>query len=166
VTFADTKNAFQQSPPPTEQCYLEVDDAYASWHLKRFGKDVDRTSYVIPLGRALQGHPEAGALWEKMANTILKDPELGFKATTHERNLYRGTVRGETVYVCRQVDDFSIALDTRETADYIVSVVSSHATTTSQGIGNIATNGAHCRYNSVDIWQNTRLCKDILRNLH
>jgi hypothetical protein len=44
VTFADMTNAFQQSPPPTEQCYLEIDDAYASWHLKRFVKDVDRTS--------------------------------------------------------------------------------------------------------------------------
>jgi hypothetical protein len=31
--------------------------------------------------------------------------------------------------------------------------VSSHATTTSQGIGNITNNGAHCRYNGVDIWQ-------------
>jgi ribosomal protein L30/L7E len=140
------------NPPPTEQCYLEVDDAYASWHLKRFGKDIDQTSYVIPLGRALQGHPEAGAWWEKMANTILRDPELGFKATTHEHNLYCGNVCGE-VYVCQQVDDFSIALDTRETADYIVSVVSSHATTTSQGIGNITINGAHCCYNGVDIWQ-------------
>jgi hypothetical protein len=153
VTFVDTTNAFQQSPPPTEQCYLEIDDAYASWHMKRFGKAADRTTHVIPLGRALQGHPEAGALWEKMANTILKDPKLGFKATTHERNLYRGNVRGEVVYLCRQVDDFSIASDTRETADYIVSIVSSHATTTSQSIGETTTDGAHCRYNGVDIWQ-------------
>jgi hypothetical protein len=153
VTFADTTNAFQQSPPPTEQCYLQIDDAYASWYLKRFSKNIDRTTHVIPLGRALQGHPEAGALWEKMANTILKDPTLGFTATTHERNLYRGIVRGETVYICRQVDDFSIASDTRETANYIVSVVSSHATTTSQGIGDTTKDGAHCRYNGVDIWQ-------------
>jgi hypothetical protein len=50
VTFADTTNAFQQSPPPTEQCYLEIDEAYASWHLKRFGRNVDRATHVIPLG--------------------------------------------------------------------------------------------------------------------
>jgi hypothetical protein len=83
VTFTDTTNAFQQSPPPTEQCYLEIDDACASWHMKRFGKVAD-TTHVIPLGRALQGHPEAGALWEKMANMILRDPKLGFKATTRK----------------------------------------------------------------------------------
>jgi hypothetical protein len=28
IVFADTKNAYQQSPPPTEPCYLEIDDAY------------------------------------------------------------------------------------------------------------------------------------------
>jgi hypothetical protein len=50
VTFADMTNAFQQSPPPTEQCYLEIDDAYTSWYLKRLGKDIDRAKYVIPLG--------------------------------------------------------------------------------------------------------------------
>jgi hypothetical protein len=43
--------------------------------------------------------------------------------------------------------------DTHETADYIVSIVSSHATSTSQGIGETTTDGAHCCYNSVDIWQ-------------
>ena len=32
VTVADTTNAFQQSPPPSEKCYLAVDDAYRSWH--------------------------------------------------------------------------------------------------------------------------------------
>jgi ketosteroid isomerase-like protein len=88
-----------------------------------------------------------------MANSILKDPELGFKATTHERNLYHGVVRGEIVYICRQVDDFSIASDTRVTADHIISVVNSHATTTSQGIGETTRHGEHCRYNGVDIWQ-------------
>jgi hypothetical protein len=40
--------------------------------------------FVIPLGWALQGHPEACALWEQMANSILKNPDLSFKATTHE----------------------------------------------------------------------------------
>lgn len=89
VTFADTKNAYQQSPPPTKQCYLEIDHAYyRSWYKKRFGKDVDLKAHVIPVAKALQGHPEAGVLWEKMIVGILDS--LGFKMTTHERNLYRG----------------------------------------------------------------------------
>jgi hypothetical protein len=30
VTIADTTNAFQQSPFPTHQCYLAIDNAYQS----------------------------------------------------------------------------------------------------------------------------------------
>jgi hypothetical protein len=154
VTFADTTNAFQQSPPPTEQCYLEIDDAYTSWHLKGLGKDID---HVIPLGQA--HHPEAGALREQMANSILKDPELGFKATTHEHNLYCGVMHGETVYICHQVDDFSIASDTCATADHIISMVNSHATTTSQGIGETTKDREHCCYNGVDMQQTRNYIK-------
>jgi hypothetical protein len=72
VTIADTANAFQQSPPPSQQCYLEVDDAYRSWYRKRFGADVDPRTHVIPVHKALQGHPEAGALWERMIVGILE----------------------------------------------------------------------------------------------
>jgi hypothetical protein len=60
ITFADTTNAFQQSPPPTRKCYLQIDDSYASWYFKCFGTHLDRSAYVIPVKRALQGHPEAG----------------------------------------------------------------------------------------------------------
>jgi len=64
VIVADTSNAFQQSPPPTEQCYLQIDDAYCSWYRKCYNEDIDSATHVVPLHKALQGHPEAGALWE------------------------------------------------------------------------------------------------------
>ncbi len=87
IIIADTTNAFQQLPPPTEQCFLQINDAYCSWYKKHFHVDVDPSTHVIPLNKALQGHPEAGALWECMIVGILED-ELGFHLTTHERNLY------------------------------------------------------------------------------
>jgi hypothetical protein len=80
-----------------QKCYLEIDYAYTSWYLKVLGEDIDHSKYAIPLGQARQGHLEAGALREQMANSILKDPELGFKATTHEHNLFCGVVHGDTV---------------------------------------------------------------------
>jgi len=89
VIVADTSNAFQQLPPPTEQCYLQIDEAYRSWYRKHYNMDVNSTTHVVPLNKALQGHPEAGALWERMIVGILED-ELGFRSTTHERNLYHG----------------------------------------------------------------------------
>jgi len=144
VTFADTTNAFQQSPPPTEDCYLEIDEAYVSWYKKRFGKTIDPHTHVIPVLHALQGHPEAGALWERMIVGILVD-ELKFKATTHERNLYTGKIDGETVLVCRQVDDFAVGSVKQATAEKLIAMINKRVSTTSEGIGT--------KYNGVDILQ-------------
>jgi hypothetical protein len=74
ITIADTTNAFQQSPPHTHKCYLEIDNAYQSWHLKRFGTNVDPRTHVVPVEKALQGHPEASARWERMIVGILEGP--------------------------------------------------------------------------------------------
>jgi hypothetical protein len=153
ITVADTANAYQQSPPPTNKCYLQIDDAYRSWHLKRYGTDVDPKTHVIPLDRALQGHPEAGALWEKMIVGILEGDELGFTSTTHERNLYRGTIDGELVLVCRQVDDFAIASPSPAAAEKLIAVINKHATTSSKGTGVPSSQGLGLRYNGVDVHQ-------------
>ena len=99
VTFADTTNAFQQSPPPLKPCYVAVDEAYRDWYLKRHGETLDTNLHVLPLERALQGHPEAGASFERLINNYLIK-ELGFKSTTHERNLYRGTIEGIDILLC------------------------------------------------------------------
>ena len=64
VSFGDVDNAYQQSPPPSVDCYLEIDEALEDYLLRKHGIKVDRLSEVIPLLKALQGHPEAGALWE------------------------------------------------------------------------------------------------------
>ena len=66
ILFANTKNTYQQSPPPTEQCSLEIDDAYQSWYCKCFSMEINPKDYMIPVNKVLQGHPEAGILWEKM----------------------------------------------------------------------------------------------------
>jgi len=81
VLIADTTNAYQQSLPPTKPCFFEIDKAYHSWYCKKFKEDIDPEKYVIPLGKALQGHPEAGALWEKMIVEILESV-FNFKSTT------------------------------------------------------------------------------------
>jgi hypothetical protein len=153
VTVGDTTNAFQQSPPPTRKCFLQIDDAVRSWYKKRHNKDIDPAKFVIPLERALQGHPEAGALWEKMIVGILEGPELGFTSTTHERNLYRGKIDGELILVCRQVDDFAIATKNTSTAEKLIAIINRHATTSSKGIGTPSDQGIRMRYNGLDVHQ-------------
>lgn len=62
----------------------------------------------MPIQHALQGHPEAGLLWEKYINSILRDPTLNFKSTRHEPNIYHARIDGVSVLSCRQVDDFAL----------------------------------------------------------
>jgi len=123
---------------------LEINEAYQSWFLKKYGKDIDPEKFIIPLGHSLQGHPKAGALWEKMIIEILKTV-FGFQSTTHERNIYCGEVKGEIVFVCCQVDDFAIASDTIAMADFIISEIDKCVSTSNKGIST--------KYNGVNILQ-------------
>jgi hypothetical protein len=153
VTYGDVDNAYQNSPSPTEPCYLEADDAYCSWYLKRTGKTIDPRTHVIPALRAIQGHPEAGRLWQDYILGILQSPPLCFTTTTHERNLYRGEIDGELVLVARQVDDFAIGSRSTATADRLIAIINSHVTTKNQGIGTPTTAGISHRYNGLDVHQ-------------
>jgi hypothetical protein len=72
---------------------------------------------------------------------ILEGKELNFKSTKHERNLYRGEIDGELVLVCRQVDDFAIASASPVTAEQLIGIINSHATTSSKGTGVLDTQG-------------------------
>jgi hypothetical protein len=85
IWYLDAVNAYANAKGPTIQTYVYVDDAYTEWYYKTHGRHIDRRC-VLPVLGALQGHPESGALWERACNAILH--ELGFKSTTHERNLF------------------------------------------------------------------------------
>jgi hypothetical protein len=64
VTIGDSDNAYQQSPPPSKPCHMAIDAAYRSWFRKLYAHDIDPTKYAIPVTGAIQGHPEAGRLWQ------------------------------------------------------------------------------------------------------
>ena len=59
ICFGDVENAYQQSPPPSVNCYLEINDTVYDWHLHCVGIKLNKMKDVIHLFRALQGHPEA-----------------------------------------------------------------------------------------------------------
>jgi len=61
---------------------------------------------VLPVLRALQGHPEEARLWEEHISVILE--KVGSKNTTHEKNICTGKFFGEKVPSVRQVDDFTL----------------------------------------------------------
>ena len=90
--------------------------------------------YVIPIQKALQGHPESPRLWHQHIHNILIKDE-GFKCCTHEPCLYfkreeqtktednpevytKKTANDGFVLVLRQVDDFSF--DKSTTSPFLV----------------------------------------------
>ena len=115
---ADASNAFAEAPAPVAPLYVYVDEQFRQWYQHRFP---DRPKiphgYVLRVKKALQGHPESPRLWAKLIDGIIK--KLNLKACTHEPNLfytadYVGT--GKTVLFMKQVDDFCVSCEDRDTA--------------------------------------------------
>ena len=116
----DAKDAFAHSPGPSRPTFMKVDDAFRDWYRMRTGTTLDK-DLVLPVLRALQGHPEAARLWEEHISEILRT--IGFKNTTHEKNIYTGFFKGEKVLLVRQVDDFAFGCKNESTAKYICSLI-------------------------------------------
>ena len=156
ICFGDVDNACQQSPPPSVACFLNIDDTIADWHERRFGEVLDRSSQVIPLFEALQGHPEAGVLWERPITDVLIN-KMKFKNTTHEKKLCIGTIDGEEVLACRQVDDFAAGAASKAAAEKFMDVLREHVQSEHDGMGIPSPEGLCQRCNGPDIFQ-TRDC--------
>ncbi len=69
----------------------------------------------------MQGHPKSPRLWEKHADSILR--EIGLTPTVHEPCLYSSTINGQRVLFMRQVDDFTIASPDAKTADILFDMI-------------------------------------------
>jgi hypothetical protein len=145
IRSADCTNAYMQAPAPSSQTYLTIDEAYSDWYEARFGKKLD-PSLVLPIQKALQGHPEAGALWERHIVSILTGPELNLRSTTQERNLYIGTFNDEPILICRMVDDFSVAAPSAATTEAFIAFIASKGIT-------IRDDGLLTKFNGVDLLQ-------------
>jgi hypothetical protein len=119
TTFGgDAQDAYAHSPAPTVPTFVRIDDAYSDWYFDTFNIRLNR-GLVLPVQRALQGHPESGVCWEKHINAILNDSTLNFKSTTHERNIYQATIKGQRVLLLCQVDDFALACADPAIAVYV-----------------------------------------------
>ena len=67
----DVANVFAEAPPPTVPFYMEVDDQFRDWWENCMGRPPIPKGYVIPIQRALQGHPESPRLWHQHIHNIL-----------------------------------------------------------------------------------------------
>ena len=152
VGFGDVDNAYQQSPPPSVDCFLEVDETISDWYQRKFGILLDRLKDVIPLFKALQGHPEAGVLWERLITDILIN-KMGFKNTTHEKNIYFGHIDGHEILVCRQVDDFASGSPNKEGSKLFIDTVRKYVEAEFNALGIETSQGTYERFNGIDVFQ-------------
>jgi hypothetical protein len=119
----NAQDAYAHSPGPSIPCYLHIDDDFANWWLTKFGTPVNQYM-VIPIQCALQGHPEAGRLWEDHITGIIKNrSDFSFQNTVHKNNIYHATIDGSKTLLCRQVNDFNIAVDHANLAHKIYDVI-------------------------------------------
>ena len=114
VHGADVSNAFGEAPPPKQGFFIRPDRAFHEWWTKHLGRPPIPQGHVVPVLRAMQGHPESPRLWEKHIDKILRD--LGLTPTVHEPCLYSGTIDNERVLFMKQVDDFAISTRLDRTA--------------------------------------------------
>jgi dUTP pyrophosphatase len=152
---ADASNAFAEAPAPKAPLFVSIDQPYREWYAAR-NPDSPKLpkDSVLPVYGALQGHPEAARLWAKLIDKIIKD--LGLKATTHEPCLYNTenyNNTGKSVLFLRQVDDFAIACEDKDTALHIISAINDKMTIDVKQLGLIS------RFNGVDILQSRHYVK-------
>jgi Reverse transcriptase (RNA-dependent DNA polymerase). len=102
----DAVNVFGHAGKLFHSIYLDIDQQYRDWYRNRKGKDIPH-GWVLPVLGSLQGHPDSGKVWQNKINEVISS--YGFKSTTHEPCLYRGSFHGCAILLCRQVDDMLIA---------------------------------------------------------
>jgi len=68
---ADVSNAFTKAHPPVAPLYITIDQAYHEWWEQHLGLLPIPKSYVMLVNHAIQRHPEALHLWEKVIKSIL-----------------------------------------------------------------------------------------------
>ena len=102
--------------------------------------------FVLPVHKALQGHPEAPRAWAMLIDKIIQI-KLHFKPTTHEPCLYRGIFKGQEIIFLRQVDDFAVVASTQKIAQEVIQTIDSYMQIKIKDLGQLT------RYNGVDIVQ-------------
>jgi hypothetical protein len=152
VKGADTSNTFAEVDTPKIPLYVRPNDQYQEWCHEKMKRDPIPRGYVLPVHKALQGHPEAPRAWATLIDTILRT-KLNFKPTTHEPCLYHGTYKGNKIPFLRQVDDFAVAAKTADIAMDIIKEIDKYMMIDIKDLGQLE------RYNGVDIVQGRHYIK-------
>lgn len=152
VQGADASNAFAEAKAPEIPLYVRVNEQYREWWQERMKRPPIPRGYVLPVHRALQGHPEAPRAWATLIDTILQT-KLQLKPTKHEPCLYHGYYKGKEILFLRQVDDFAVAAATQSLTGEVINEIDKYMKIKIKDLGKLT------RYNGVDVIQSKHFIK-------
>jgi hypothetical protein len=102
---------------------------------------------VIPVEKALQGHPESPRLRDKYISKMITK-ELGFHSMVHEPCLYYKRDKDDNLtLILRQVDDFLVANKDSKECDRIGELIQARMTNPLNQLGTIR------KFNGVNVEQ-------------
>ena len=165
----DVANAFAEAPAPKVPFCMEADAQFRDWWVNCMGRPPIRKGWVIPIRKALQGHPESPRLWHQHIHNILIKDE-GFECCTHEPCLYfkrdkpepgkedqevyiKKTEDDGFVLILRQVDDFAISGSSPEECNKVRETIQKQMANELHDLGIIQ------RFNGLDIHQTRHYLK-------
>ena len=143
---ADVTNAFAEAPPPKAPLYMRIDQPFRDWWEIKKGRTPLPKHFVLPVLRALQGHPESPRLWANLINSILLN-DLNLTPLTTEPCIYKGSFLSKPILVLRQTDDFAVASTDETIAKAFIAAINSKMSI------DIKYEGLLERFNGVDIQQ-------------
>jgi dUTP pyrophosphatase len=146
VRGADASNAFAEADAPKIPLYVRIDQQFRDWWKQRYPDKILPDDFVLPVKKALQGHPESPRAWATLINSILVT-KMQFKPTKHEPCLYYGTYEGHEILFLRQVDDFAVACTDGEICKKVIGEIDKYMKIKIKDLGLLS------RYNGVDIDQ-------------
>ena len=129
---------------------MSWDDAKAEWWYAKTGKRITKGK-ASEILRAIQVHPEAGNAWEHFICDILHS--LGFRNTTHEKNVHRMNHGASVVLLARQVDDFVFGCVEDSTAQGIMTLIGERIQLPSEAKIPITFQGVLTSFNGYDVIQ-------------
>ncbi len=153
VIGADASNAFAEAPAPKAPLFVTIDKPFREWWISK-GRNPIPEGYVLRVKGALQGHPESPRLWAILIDRIIR--KLNLLPCHHEPCLYYTkdyNNTGKSIYFLRQVDDFAVACEDKETAQHVIKAINDKMTISVKDLGLID------RFNGVDITQRREYIK-------
>jgi hypothetical protein len=98
----------------------------------------------------MQGHPKSPRLWEKHADSILR--ELGLTPTVHKPCLYSSKIHGQCILFMPQVDDFANASPNAKTVGILLDMINENKIP-------VKRQGYLDMYNGIDVHQTRHYIK-------